>query len=153
MYFKINAEADKDDVGIQAAFFWEISARIRPKSTAIPTRANNRFEKKKKDKTKFYKKSENFQNKITKNEEGESEFESILENDNIDSIPDSLDENLNDILPEDSQSNIKENLSINKDEKQNFSKKKKFRPKRFRKFNNKKVKKPESEENKGNTTP
>jgi poly(A) polymerase len=154
MYFKINAEAEKDEVGIQAAFFWEISARIRPKSTAIPNRNNNRFEKKKKEKSKFNKKSENFQNKFHKNEEEEdNEFESILENDNIDSIPDSLDEDLNDILPEDSQANSKENVSNNKDEKQAFPKKKKYRPKRFRKFNNKKGKKPESEENKGNATP
>ena len=154
MYFKINAEAEKDEVGIQAAFFWEISARIRPKSTAIPTRSNNRFEKKKKDKSKFNKKSENFQNKFNKTEdEADNEFDSILENDNMESIPDSLDEDLNDILPEESQSNSKDNASTNKDEKQNIPKKKKYRPKRFRKFNNKKGKKPESEENKGNAIP
>ncbi len=154
MFFKINAEAEKDESGTQSAFFWEISARIRPKSTAIPTRTNNRFEKKKKEKPKFGKKSENFQNKFNKNEdEQDSEFDSILENDGVESIPDSLDEDLNDIQIEEAPLETKEGNLKNKEEKPGFPKKKKYRPKRFRKFNNKKGKKPESEENRGNTTP
>ncbi len=154
MFFKINAEAEKDESGTQSAFFWEISARIRPKSTAIPNRSNNRFEKKKKEKPKFGKKSESFPNKFSKNEEEQdSEFDSIMENDGVESIPDSLDEDLNDILVDDAPLETKESIPKNKEEKSTIPKKKKYRPKRFRKFNNKKGKKPESEENPGSSTP
>lgn len=44
MYFKINAEAEQDEEGVQAAFFWEISTRIRPQSTSLIR--GGRFEKK-----------------------------------------------------------------------------------------------------------
>ena len=70
MYFKINAEAENDESGLQCAFFWEISTRIRPKTSTTPNR-NNRFEKKKKEKPKFNKKQENQGAKFSKNEENQ----------------------------------------------------------------------------------
>lgn len=41
MFFKINAEAEKDESGLQSAFFWEISARMRPKPTVNPGKNKN----------------------------------------------------------------------------------------------------------------
>ena len=141
MYFKINAEAENDESGLQCAFFWEISTRIRPKTSTTPNR-NNRFEKKKKEKPKFNKKQENQGAKFSKNEE--DDFEDALSDEtnglDIDSEPLEKDGNVGIAEEVTDRSN---QSKFTKDDKSPFSKKKKFRPKRFRKFQNKKGKKPE----------
>jgi hypothetical protein len=140
MYFKINAEAENDETGLQCAFFWEISTRIRPKTSTTPNR-NNRFEKKKKEKPKFNKKQENQGAKFSKNEDDEFE-DSESEEDGLDVVSDTLEKDGNVRIVEEVTDRSNQS-KFTKDDKSPFSKKKKFRPKRFRKFQNKKGKKPE----------
>jgi poly(A) polymerase len=144
MYFKINAEAENDETGLQCAFFWEISTRIRPKTSTTPNR-NNRFEKKKKDKPKFNKKQENHGAKFSKSEDDELEDSEIEDSDGLDTVTDSLEIDGNVRIMEDTTDRNSQS-KFPKDDKSPVSKKKKFRPKRFRKFQNKKGKKPEGGE-------
>ena len=140
MFFKINAEAEKDEAGLQSAFFWEISARIRPKSNSIQNRPRN-FEKKKKDKPKHptnhaHKKGEPIH---SKNNKSEDELEISETEDNYPEIPipDTLDEDLNEAVPLDHTDSVNKSESQKPQEKSEFQKKKKFRPRRFRKFHKK----------------
>jgi poly(A) polymerase len=141
MYFKINAEAENDETGLQCAFFWEISTRIRPKTSTTPNR-NNRFEKKKKDKPKFNKKQETNGTKFSKNEDDDLEDLESEDPIGLDIIPDTLEKDGNVRIVEDISDRGNQS-KFPKDDKSPVSKKKKFRPKRFRKFQNKKGKKTE----------
>lgn len=145
MYFKINAEAENDETGLQCAFFWEISARIRPKTTTSPIRNNNRFEKKKKEKPRFNKKQDSPNSKFLKNEPQEIESKNIHEKEQ-DEFGISESEGVEDANANDEIIERSNQIKQAREEKSPISKKKKFRPKRFRKFPNKKGKKGEDGE-------
>lgn len=127
MFFKINAEADRDEAGLQSAFFWEISARMRPKPTGSSPK-NKNFEKRKKDRGKFQKNKEPEGKAVLVEElpfDSDALEEPIL-------IPDTLDEDLSDEIP--AQGNQPDSQTKEAEKSETSPKKKKNRPKRFRKF-------------------
>jgi poly(A) polymerase len=146
MYFKINAEAENDETGLQCAFFWEISTRIRPKTSTTPNR-NNRFEKKKKDKPKFNNKQENHGAKFSKNEEDDEFEDSESEDaDGLDIVSEPLEKDGNVGIVEEVTDRSNQSKFI-KDDKSPFSKKRSSDPNDLGSFRTKKEKNQREEEN------
>jgi poly(A) polymerase len=148
MYFKINAEAENDEEGIQAAFFWEISARIRPQTTTLIR--GHRFEKKNKEN--FHQNQSSNQNYNQNNnqnsnqnpnpspykkrfEKNKPRFHKNKETESVENIEPKLPEEPK-LTPTNNEENIEVVSTIETETSKQLpvaKKKRKFKPKKYRK--------------------